>query len=234
MYLLRLDDASQYMNKTNWQKMEQLLDQYSIKPIVGVIPINRDKELLKYGVVEEFWELAKNWQTKGWTIALHGCTHVYETEDGGINPVNMRSEFAGLSLDRQKRKIRTGYSELLSHEIYPELFYAPSHTFDLNTLEALKEETNIRVISDTVANDVYFENDFFFIPQQSGHVRKLPFKTVTFCYHPNTMKDIDFDVLEHFLKQYRDRFGAVSIRSLMKKRKSIYDRALRKLYFIRR
>ena len=234
MYLLRLDDASQYMNKTNWQKMEQLLDQYSIKPIVGVIPINRDKELLKYGVVEEFWELAKNWQTKGWTIALHGCTHVYETEDGGINPVNMRSEFAGLSLDRQKKKIRTGYSELLSHEIYPELFYAPSHTFDLNTLEALKEETNIRVISDTVANDVYFENDFFFIPQQSGHVRKLPFKTVTFCYHPNTMKDIDFDVLEHFLKQYRDRFGAVSIRSLMKKRKSIYDRALRKLYFIRR
>lgn len=234
MYLLRLDDASQYMNKTNWQKMEQLLDQYSIKPIVGVIPINRDKELLKYGVVEEFWELAKNWQTKGWTIALHGCTHVYETEDGGINPVNMRSEFAGLSLDRQKKKIRTGYSVLLSHEIYPELFYAPSHTFDLNTLEALKEETNIRVISDTVANDVYFENDFFFIPQQSGHVRKLPFKTVTFCYHPNTMKDIDFDVLENFLKQYRDRFGAVSIRALMKKRKSIYDRALRKLYFIRR
>lgn len=234
MYLLRLDDASQYMNKTNWQKMEQLLDCYSIKPIVGVIPINRDKELLKYGVVEEFWELAKNWQTKGWTIALHGCTHVYETEDGGINPVNMRSEFAGLSLDRQKKKIRTGYSELLSHEIYPELFYAPSHTFDLNTLEALKEETNIRVISDTVANDVYFENDFFFIPQQSGHVRKLPFKTVTFCYHPNTMKDIDFDVLENFLKQYRDRFGAVSIRALMKKRKSIYDRALSKLYFLRR
>lgn len=234
MYLLRLDDASRYMNKSNWKKMEQLLDCYSIKPIIGIIPDNQDKELLKYGEVEGFWELAKNWQDKGWIIALHGCTHVYETEDGGINPVNMRSEFAGLPLDSQKDKIRTGYSVLLSHEIYPEIFYAPSHTFDLNTLEALKEETNIRVISDTVANDVYFENDFFFIPQQSGHVRKLPFKTVTFCYHPNTMKDIDFDVLEHFLKQYRDRFGAVSIRSLMKKRKSIYDRALRKLYFIRR
>ena len=234
MYLLRLDDASQYMNKTNWQKMEQLLDQYSIKPIVGVIPINRDKELLKYGVVEEFWELAKNWQTKGWTIALHGCTHVYETEDGGINPVNMRSEFAGLSLDRQKEKIQIGYSVLTEHDIHPEIFYAPSHTFDLNTLTALKEETDIRIISDTVANDVYYENGFFFIPQQSGSVRKLPFKTVTFCYHPNTMKGIDFDVLENFLKQYRDRFGVVRIRALKKKRKSIYDKSLSKLYFLRR
>lgn len=234
MYLLRLDDASWYMNKSNWKKMEQLLDRYSIKPIIGIIPDNRDKELMKYGEVEGFWELAKNWQDKGWIIALHGCTHVYETEDGGINPVNMRSEFAGLPLYRQKDKIRTGYSVLLSHEIYPEIFYAPSHTFDLNTLEALKEETNIRVISDTVANDVYYENDFFFIPQQSGRARKLPFKTATFCYHPNTMKDIDFEDLENFLKQYGDRFGVVTIKELKKKHKSVYDKVLKKLYFIRR
>lgn len=234
MYLLRLDDASQYMNKTNWLKMEQLLDCYSIKPIVGVIPDNQDKELLKYDEVDGFWGLVKSWQKKGWTIALHGCTHVYETEDGGINPVNKRSEFAGLSLDRQKDKIRKGYSILLSHEIYPKLFYAPSHTFDLNTLKALKEETSIRVISDTVANDVYFENDFFFIPQQSGSVRKLPFKTVTFCYHPNTMKDNNFDGLERFLKQFGDRFGGVNINELKKKNKSIYDKALSKLYFLRR
>ena len=234
MYLLRLDDASRYMNKSNWEKMEQLLDRYSIKPIIGIIPDNRDKELMKYGEVEGFWELAKNWQDKGWIIALHGCTHVYETEDGGINPVNMRSEFAGLPLDSQKDKIRTGYSVLMNHEIHPDLFYAPSHTFDLNTLKALKEETDIRVISDTVANDVYYENDFFFIPQQSGSVRKLPFKTVTFCYHPNTMKDTDFDVLEDFLKQYGDRFDVVNINELKKKRKSFYDKALSKLYFLRR
>ena len=81
MYLLRLDDASRYMNKSNWEKMEQLLDRYSIKPIIGIIPDNQDKELLKYGEVEGFWELAKNWQDKGWIIALHGCTHVYETEE---------------------------------------------------------------------------------------------------------------------------------------------------------
>ena len=234
MYLLRLDDASRYMNKSNWKKMEQLLDRYSIKPIIGIIPDNQDKELLKYGEVEGFWELAKNWQDKGWIIALHGCTHVYETEDGGINPVNMRSEFAGLPLDSQKDKIRTGYSVLMNHEIHPDLFYAPSHTFDLNTLKALKEETDIRVISDTVANDVYYENDFFFIPQQSGSVRKLPFKTVTFCYHPNTMKDTDFDVLEDFLKQYGDRFDVVNINELKEKRKSFYDKALSKLYFLRR
>ena len=234
MYLLRLDDASYYMHEKNWNLIEALCEKYVIKPIVGVIPNNHDVKLIKYGKVNDFWDRVHRWQEKDWTLALHGYTHVYETKDGGINPVNMRSEFAGLPLERQKEKIRTGYSVLKSHEIHPDLFYAPSHTFDLNTLKALKEETDIRVISDTVANDVYYENDFFFIPQQAGSVRRLPFKTVTFCYHPNIMKDSDFDGLENFLKQYGDRFGRVNINELKKKHKSIYDKALSKLYFLRR
>lgn len=234
MYLLRLDDASQYMNKTNWLKMERLLDRYSIKPIVGVIPDNQDKELLKYGEVDGFWGLVNEWQKKDWAIALHGCNHVYETDDGGINPVNKRSEFAGLPLEKQKEKIRIGNSILLSHNIHAEVFYAPSHTFDLNTLQAIKEETDIRIISDTVANDVYYENGFFFIPQQSGSVRKLPFKTVTFCYHPNTMNDNDFEALENFLQLYGRLFGTIKTLILKKKPQSVYDRFLKKLYFARK
>lgn len=234
MYLLRLDDASQFMNKSNWLKMEELLDRYSIKPIVGVIPDNQDSELLKYGEIDDFWNLVKKWQSKDWTIALHGCTHVYETEEGGINPVNKRSEFAGLPLAEQKEKIKKGNSILLEYGIHAEMFYAPSHTFDLNTLIALKEETDIRVISDTAANDIYYENEFFFIPQQSGSVRKLPFNTVTFCYHPNTMKDNDFYMLEDFLERYSNRFGAYNFKMLKKKSKSVYDRMLNKLYFLRR
>lgn len=187
---MRLDDASEYMDVEKWQRMEDLLDKYHIKPIVGVIPNNQDPDMVGvYPKDEQFWEKVQRWKEKGWTIALHGYTHVFETREGGLNPVNDRSEFAGVPLERQKEKIRAGVRILREHGIEPEIFFAPAHTFDENTLIALKEESDIRIISDTIANDIYFENGFYFIPQQSGRVRKLPFKTVTFCYHPNMMKD---------------------------------------------
>ena len=37
-------------------KCESLFDKYKIKPLLGVIPINRDPELLKYPKNEKFWE----------------------------------------------------------------------------------------------------------------------------------------------------------------------------------
>ena len=234
MYLMRLDDASEYMDIKKWTRIETLLDKYNIKPIYGIIPSNEDPELLKYGKVDDFWKLMKNWQNKGWTPALHGYTHVFESEDGGINPVNKRSEFAGVLLERQKEKIKNGYEILKKNKIETKIFFAPAHTFDKNTLIALKEESSIRIISDTVSNDVYFNDGFYFIPQQSGVCRKLPFKIVTFCYHLNIMEDDDFDRLEKFLELYGTCFVSMDQIKLHKKKRSLLDLILKELYFMRR
>lgn len=32
-YIMRLDDASEYMDVEKWQRMENLLDKYGIKPM---------------------------------------------------------------------------------------------------------------------------------------------------------------------------------------------------------
>ena len=98
----------------------------------------------------------------------------------------------------------------------------------------MKEESNIRIISDTIANDVYFENDFYFIPEQSGRGRNLPFKLCTFCYHPNTMSDKDFENLEIFLKKYYFKFVAVKEIELKKRLKSLFDKLLHFMYFVKR
>ena len=98
---------------------------------------------------------------------------------------------------------------------------------------ALKEESNIHIISDTIANDVYYEDGFYFIPQQSGRVRRLPFKVCTFCYHPNMMDDADFYVLERFLKKRAEYFRKPIVFNI-KKRRSTLDKVLQKLYFLRR
>lgn len=234
-FILRLDDASDYMDVNKWQHMEELLDRYNISPLVGIIPDNQDSTLI--GVYEQdfkFWDKTSRWQEKGWELALHGCYHKYTTDNGGINPVNRRSEFAGVSLSEQKKMIQHGISILKNHEINPRIFFAPSHTFDKNTLIALKQESDIRIISDTIANDIYFENGFFFIPQQSGQVRKLPLHIVTFCYHPNMMEDIDFDNLEQFIKSNVQKYVGISDLIMKKRRKSLFDMVLQEIYFAKR
>ncbi len=233
-YMIRLDDASEYMNLSKWEKIKVILDRYEIKPIYGIIPENMDEELLKYTKVENFWSIMRNWKNSGWIPALHGYNHVFVTNSGGINPVNYKSEFAGVELEKQKEKIREGIKILKSKNIEPKIFFAPAHTFDKNTLIALEEETQIRIISDMIASDFFYENDFYFIPQQSGKCRKLPFKIVTFCYHPNTMSEDDFDELESFLKKYKEKFIKFDESILKKRKRNILDIILEKLYFVRR
>lgn len=232
MYLFRLDDASEYMDIQKWNKLETIFDKYSVKPIVGIIPHNEDKSLvLKYQFNDSFWQLANCWKEKDWRIALHGFNHVYSTSEGGINPVQARSEFAGLPLEKQREKIRQGYDILNSHGIKPDIFFAPSHTFDLNTLEALRLETDIRIISDTIANDVYKNGDFWMIPQQTGGCRKLPFKLVTICLHPNSMDSKSTSNLEMFIQENRGKIISANDILLPQRKESTYDILLRKLYF---
>ena len=155
-----------------------------------------------------------------------------ELSDGGINPIHNRSEFVSLSLEEQKKKISGGYNIFQSQNIGAKIFFAPSHTFDENTLQALKDETPIRIISDTIANNVYKMNDFFFLPCQEGKCRTLPFKFVTISLHPNEMKENDFANLELFLKTNASNcIKGFDELPLLERNFSLYDRLLRFLYF---
>lgn len=234
MYIIRLDDASEYMHEKNWNRMVALLDKSGIKPIIGIIPNNKDEELLKYGFVHGFWDEMRKLQGKGYTFALHGYEHRFLTEDSGINPVNNYSEFAGIPYEEQQIKIKQGYEILISNGINPKCFFAPAHTFDLNTLLALKNNTPIQTVVDTVAFDTYYENGFYFIPQQTGRARTLPFRIVTCCYHPNTMREEDFALLERFIETHKSRFVDYDSISLKKRKMKLIDKVLRKLYFSRR
>ena len=162
---------------------------------------------------------------------MHGYQHVFCTHNSGVNPVNPRSEFAGLPLAEQRKKIDAGVVILREHGVDPKVFFAPAHTFDENTVKALLEETNVRIISDTPSNRPYTCWGMTFVPQQSGRVRELPFHTVTFCYHPNTMADLDYERLEVFFQKHA--FSDFPI-SETKRGLSPADRLLMWAYFRRR
>lgn len=232
-YLIRLDDACETMNLENWLRMEKLLDTYNIKPLIAVIPNNEDSTQIIDEPNEYFWSWIKNLEIKGWEIGLHGNNHVYQTKEGGINPIHKRSEFAGVSLPEQKNKINKGFTKLEAKGLHPRIFVAPSHTFDLNTLRALKEESTIRIISDTMALYPYKQYDFVFIPQQVGAVRTINLPGIfTFCYHPNTMNEESFLHLENFLSETNKSFIAFNdLKTSELKTKSLFDKLLTFSYF---
>lgn len=237
-YLIRLDDACPTMDKAKWQRIFDILDSNGVRPMVGIIPHNEDPKQEINAPDEDFWNKAKQWQQKGYAIALHGYNHCYISDKGldGLNPLWSRSEFAGVSLGIQKQKIQEGLEILSKHGLNPEYFFAPSHTFDRNTLNALKECTNIRVISDTIATRPYKKGDFVFLPQLGGHCKEMMISGIwTFCLHPSAMTDANFDALELFLRHHKKEFIGFDELDLSNlKRKNWLGRLLSWAYFTQR
>jgi predicted deacetylase len=232
-YIVRLDDACPTMDISKWSHIETILDKYDINPIVAVVPNNKDENLEVDKHDELFWEKVKRWQDKGWHIALHGYDHVYITDDAGLVPFNNRSEFAGLKYEEQADKIKKGIAIFKAHSIDVNIWVAPSHSFDKNTLLAIGNETDINIISDGISLSEYSDTQFMWIPQQVWYFREMKFGTWTGCFHPNEMEESEFDRLEKFVKNNKNDF--VEINKLNNKRKkSIVDYIFNKLYWFAR
>ncbi len=232
-FLIRLDDACPTMNVERWDRVEYILNKNSIKPMVGVIPNNEDNNQKIAEFDPNFWDKVAKWEYLGWAIALHGYNHCYTSSEKGMNPMWNRSEFAGLCLDKQKMKIKKGVDIFRSHGINPKYFFAPSHTFDENTLIALRDESDIRIISDTVATKPYLLDDFIFIPQIGGSCRNIPIPGIwTFCIHPNMMSDDDIRVFERFITDNKNKFTSFDSLNLTNvKSKDSLSRLLTFVYF---
>jgi len=204
-YIIRLDDACPTMGE-GWDRLEDIFDRYGIRPIVAVIPNNKDPELFFQSSNDEFWNRVRMWQNKGWMIAMHGYEHLFVTQQGGLIPINDRSEFTGLSLPEQQEKIRNAYEYFIQEGIRPLAWIAPAHSFDQYTLEALRCETPIRVISDGIALRPFKKKGFVWLPQQLWRLRNCWWGGVyTVCLHPNTMTTTALKDLEHLIARYRKR-----------------------------
>lgn len=230
-YIIRLDDACPTMNLVNWNRLETLLDKYNICPIVAVVPNNKDKELMIDKQDDNFWRKVKSWQDRSWEIALHGYEHKYSTQAPSLVPINNYSEFSGLSLKVQKEKIRKGIEIFKEHNISTRLWVAPAHSFDENTIEALKTQSDIHIISDGIAFTPYWDYEMYWVPQQLWKFRKMFFGTWTACFHPDTMKENDFLRLEAFLATNSTQFITLESLTLTKRKKSIIEKLFEIFYW---
>ena len=102
------------MNWSLMDKCESLFDKYKIKPLLGIIPINKDPELLKYPYNSKFWDRVADWKNKGWEITMHGLNHLYTQKSNDKEDIfnyGGNSEFYGLEYSEQFSKIQSGLLE---------------------------------------------------------------------------------------------------------------------------
>ena len=200
--LIRMDDISENMNWALMDKCEKLFDKFKIKPLLGIIPINKDPELLKLPKNDRFWERVESWKNKGWEISMHGCNHLYtqKSDKNDIFNYGGNSEFYGLDYSMQLNKIKTGLEEFKKRKIKVRSFFAPNHIYDSNTLKALKD-SDIKIIIDGYGLFPYYENEILFIPQLFYKEIFLPFGIQSTQMHINEWNDEAYKNFEIFVKK---------------------------------
>tara|TARA_Y100000816_G_scaffold139482_1_gene98799 strand:+ start:4862 stop:5602 length:741 start_codon:yes stop_codon:yes gene_type:complete len=204
--LIRFDDIAENMNWHLMDKCEYLFEKYNIKPVVGIIPCNRDSELLSYPKRENFWEIVRKWKSKNWEIAMHGYTHIYDSTTNKKDYFNYggKSEFFGHSINDQVNKIKEGLKIFNDNQIKVRVFFAPNHTYDQNTFEALKI-CGINQVIDGYGLIPYEENNIKFIPQLFYKLIALPYGIQTTQIHLNYWREKHFSKFENFIEKNLSR-----------------------------
>jgi peptidoglycan/xylan/chitin deacetylase (PgdA/CDA1 family) len=184
-YLIRFDDICPTMNWTAWVGIEAHLVRLNVRPILAVVPDNRDPRLVVDPPHPDFWEQVRKWQAMGWTIALHGYQHVYVNRNSGLLHLSLQSEFAGLSREEQEGKLKKGLAIFDEHGVRADAWVAPSHSFDRTTVKILGD-LGVTVISDGLWPWPFTDKDrMTWVPQQLWNFWPRPPGVWTICNHHN-------------------------------------------------
>ena len=208
-YLLRFDDLCPTVSQRRWQRLHQLIEEFGIQPILGIIPDNRDTNLEISEPDLEFWDRMRALEARGATVALHGYQHRCASWGRSLLPLHRRSEFAGVPAAAQREWIHMGLEILRGHGLKPRLWIAPRHGFDWATLEALRSE-GVTALSDGFARVPLVRGGIIWIPQQIWEPVEKTKGLWTICVHPNTASNELIDQLRVFLREHTAQFTSVN------------------------
>ncbi len=210
-YLLRFDDICPTMNWKVWSEIEAALVERTIRPILAVVPDNQDPVLRVDPPVEDFWERVRTWQRRGWAIALHGYQHRYVTCHPGVVTPRKKSEFAGVPEEEQEQKLRRGVQIFKHYGIKPQIWIAPSNSFDWATVSLLPRFGISMICDGNFRFPFVSSNDVFWVPQQLFGFRPAPSGVWTVCYHHNTWTAADLRTFREDLDRYGPDISSLDV-----------------------
>lgn len=205
-YLIRFDDINPRMNWEKFYKLKNIINKYQIKSILGVIPKCEDKSISNFPENKNFLHQIREMKSNGDFIAQHGFQHITDSKDKGLFGNVKRSEFAGLDYKTQYNRIKEGKNILSENEIWQPIFMAPAHSFDITTLEVLKE-LGFKFITDGFSRFPYEFKGIKLIPQLTS----MPLPTYLplisqLCIHVNTLTEKKLNYLIGFIEKNSDLF----------------------------
>ena len=214
--VIRIDDICPEMDWIKTERFIKLLEEHSIKPLIGVVPFNHDRQITApeerrnpdFADQNAYAAWLKEKQEAGWCIALHGCFHVYTSKNGGLFPLNDFSEFAGVPYKRQKRMISRGRDRLKELGVRCNIFMAPAHAYDEDTLKALRS-CGFKYVTDGYGSKPYMYKGLKFLPISLLRSKELKADKgiTTFVVHTWEMEDSDFEEYAKLFSEQRERFA---------------------------
>jgi len=206
-YLIRVDDICEGLNLDNFVKLIEIFKNYDLKPIIAVIPKNVDKKLIYNNSIygQSFWKLIQDLEKKyNWKVGIHGYEHNYVTNSSGLLKINNFSEFAGLTYHAQKIKIKKSIEIMKLYNLSTDLFIAPGHSFDKQTLKALLAEGVCNISDGFYRYPGMDKNGLFWIPQQLWNFELKKKGVWTVNFHINHWNKKNFVNLEKDLVKYKN------------------------------
>ena len=237
--LLRFDDICPTMNWGQWERAKQMMDKVEVTALLGVVPDCTDPDLKIDTPRPDFWEYIRELQNQGYAIAMHGYHHQFEIKADGLVTKNKISEFAGLPYERQLEKIQKGKEVLNSHDIVTDVFFAPAHSYDDNTLRALAA-CGFKYVSDGLSSKPYMRQGIKLLPCRSGGIPRMEKKSgfVTAVMHAHEWvreeKRGEFLKFEGLLRDYRDEIVGFEEFSQWKLGNALVQRLVEKGYMFLR
>ena len=203
-YLVRFDDICPTMIWRVWEQLEPVLHAHGVKPIMAVVPDNRDPHLAVDAPWPGFWARVRSWQSAGWTIALHGHQHLYSTRDAGLVGINRFSEFAGLTEEHQRDKLQLALAIFEREGVRVDAWVAPAHSFDAVTLQLLVQ-AGVCVVSDGFYTRPVRHLGAVWVPQQLWRFRPMWKGLWTVCLHHNAFDGAAVERFARDIASYAQR-----------------------------
>jgi predicted deacetylase len=184
------------------------MEEFGIRPILAVVPDNRDPELEVEEPDPDFWRQMRAMEAAGAIIGMHGYRHLCAAHGRSLAPLHRTTEFAGVPEQTQRQWICAGLGILRSQGLNPRIWVAPRHGFDRSTLRVLQEE-GIGLLSDGLVRRPFTRDGLMWIPQQLWAPVEKTRGLWTICLHSNTAPDALVRQLEEFVRRHAVQFTSV-------------------------
>jgi predicted deacetylase len=203
--IIRFDDVSPSMAWSKFLPLKRTLEEIGIRSVLGVVPDCKDPKLCVEEERPDFFDLVREWQKFGDTIAQHGTHHVYTTNETGLLGINHYSEFAGHSEATQMHLLEVGKTRLEAEGVWQPYFMAPAHSFDAVTLKCLKLN-GFWACTDGYGFAPYRREGIVLVPQLASKPFNVGFGVATVCLHINNMSKSQLAELRDNILINKDRF----------------------------